>query len=121
MNTPWEQWSPYWWQTVTALRPFGMSFESSSAYAQPNDGSSSQGRSTWTPPAAPSGANSGILGQLAPPANDSSSYPLPKSTSLLGQLLTGAGMAQATQDRSQTETEAGVSNYVTPPRAGLTV
>ena len=109
--------APYWWQTVTAVPPFGMSFESSSAYAQPNDGSSSQGRSTWTPPAAPSGASSGILGQLAPPANESSSYPLPKSTSLLGQLLTGAGMAQATQNGSQTEAVAGVGNYVTPAQS----
>jgi hypothetical protein len=65
MNSPWEQWSPYWWQSVTAVPPFGMSFESSSAYAQPNDGSPSQGRSTWPPPAAP-GVNSGILGQLGP-------------------------------------------------------
>lgn len=116
MNSPWEPWSPYWWQTVTAVPPFDMSFESSSAYAQPSDGSSNQARSPWPPPAAP-GVNSGILGQLAPPANDSSSYPLPKSTSLLGQLLTGAGVAQATQDRSQTETEAGVSNYVTPAQS----
>ncbi len=116
MNSPWEQWSPYWWQTVTAVPPFGMSFESSSAYAPPNDGSSSQGRSTWSPLAAPD-ANSGILGQLAQPANETSSYPLSKSTSLLGQFLTGVGMAQATQDRSQTETEAGVSNYVTPAQS----
>jgi hypothetical protein len=26
MNSPWKQWSPYWWQTVTAVSPFGMSF-----------------------------------------------------------------------------------------------
>jgi hypothetical protein len=94
MNSPWEQWSPYWWQTVTAFPPFGMSFESSSAYAQPNDGSSSQGRSTWPPPAAP-GVNSGILGQLGQPANRSSGYPSAKPTSLRGQFLTRAGMAPA--------------------------
>jgi hypothetical protein len=113
MNSPWEQWSPYWWQTVTAFPPFGMSFESSSAYAQPNDGSSSQGRSTWPPPAAP-GVNSGILGQLGQPANRSSGYPSAKPTSLLGQFLTRAGMAPAIPNGLQAETEAGVGNYTTP-------
>jgi hypothetical protein len=48
------------------------------------------------------------------PPNESSSYPLPKATGLLGQLLTGARMVQATQNGSQTETEVGVSNYTTP-------
>ena len=36
MNNPWEQWSPYWWQTVTGVPPFGMRFEPSATYAQPN-------------------------------------------------------------------------------------
>jgi hypothetical protein len=113
MNNPWDQWSPYWWQTVTAAPPFGMRFESSSAYAQPNDGSSSQARSNWPPPAAPD-VNSGILGQLGQLPGKSSSLPFSKPTSLLGQFLTGAGMTQATQNGSQTETEAGLGNYVTP-------
>jgi hypothetical protein len=119
MNSPWEQWSPYWWQTVTAASPFGMNFESSSAYAQPNEGSPSQGRSTWPPPAAPS-VNSGILGQLGQSANRSSGYPLPRPTSLLGQFLTGAGMTQATQNGPQTETEAGLGNYITPVQSRST-
>src|SRR6516162_9198239 len=110
MNNPREQWSPYWWQTVTAVPPFSMSFETSSAYAQPSDGSSSQGRSTWPPPA----ANTGILGQLGQPANGSSGYPPAKPTSLLGQFLTGAGMAPAIPNGLQAETEAGVGNYPTP-------
>src|SRR5262249_10659900 len=114
MNNPWDQWSPYWWQSVTAAPPFGMRFEPSATYAEPNDTSSSQSGSAWTAAAARSGSNGGILGQLAQPANETSSYPLSQSRGLLGQLLTGVGMAQATQDRSQTETEAGVSNYVTP-------
>ena len=114
MNNPWDQWSPYWWQTVTAASPLGMRFQPSATYAQLNDTFSSQSGSAWTPAAARSGSNGGILGQLAQPANETSSYPLSKSRGLLGQLLTGVGMAQATQDRSQTETEAGVSNYVTP-------
>jgi hypothetical protein len=117
MNTPWEQWSPYWWQTVTAAPPLGMRFQPSVTYAQPNDTFSSQSGSPWTPAAARSSANGGILGQLAQPANETSGYPLSKSTSLLGQFLTGVGMAQATQDRSQTETEAGVGNYVRPAQS----
>ena len=94
MNNPWEQWNPYWWQTVTAVPPFGMSFESSSTYAQPND-SWSESRSSPTAPAAPSGGGSGILGQLGQPANESSASPSPRPSSLLGQFLTGVGMAQA--------------------------
>jgi hypothetical protein len=116
MNSPWEPWSPYWWQTVTAVPPFGMSFESSSAYAQPSDGSSNQARSPWPPPAAP-GVNSGILGQLGQLRGKSSSLPFSKPTSLLGQFLTGAGMPQATQNGSQTETEAGLGNYTTPAQS----
>lgn len=112
MNNPWDQWSPDWWQSVTAAPPLGMRFQPSATYAQPKDTFSSQSGSGWTPAAARSGANGGILGQLAQPADETSNYPLSKSTSLLGQFLTGVGMAQATQDRSQTETEAGVSNYV---------
>ena len=117
MNSPWEQWSPYWWQTVMAAPPPGVRFQPSAAYAQPNDTFSSQSGSAWTPAAARSDANGGILGQLAQPANQTSNYPLSKSTSLLGQFLTGVGMAQATQDRPQTETEMGVSNYVTPAQS----
>jgi hypothetical protein len=116
MNSPWEQWSPYWWQTVTAVPPFGMSFESSPAYAQPSDGSSNQARSPWTPPAAP-GVKSGILGQLGQLPGKSSSGPFSKPTSLLGQFLTGADMTQATQNGSQTETEAGLGNYITPAQS----
>jgi predicted component of type VI protein secretion system len=115
-SSPWEQRSPYWWQTVTAAPPFGMRFEPSATYAQPND-IWSQSCLPWTPPAVPSTASTGILGQLAQPANESPSYPLPKATSLLAQFLTGAGMAQPTQNGSQTETEAGLSNYVTPAQS----
>jgi hypothetical protein len=104
MNNPWDQWSPYWWQTATAAPALGV---------QPTGGWS-ESRSAWTPATTPSVANSGILGLLPQPLNESSSYPLPKATGLLGQLLTGAGMAQATQNGSQTETEVGVSNYTTP-------
>ena len=117
MNSPWEEWSPYWWQTVMAAPPPGVRFQPSAAYAQPNETFSSQSGSAWTPAAARSDANGGILGQLAQPANQTSNYPLSKSTSLLGQFLTGVGMAQATQDRPQTETEVGVSNYVTPAQS----
>jgi hypothetical protein len=116
MNSPWEQWSPYWWQTVTAAPPFGMRFEPSATYAQPND-IWSDSRSSSISPAVPSSAKSGILGQLPESTSESSSYPLPKSTSLLGQLLTGASMAQATQNGSQTEAVAGVGNYVTPAQS----
>jgi hypothetical protein len=114
MNSPWEQWPPYWWQTVTAAPPFGMRFQPSGTDAQPNDVFSSQNGSAWTPPAARSGANGGILGQLAQPAYETSSYPLSKSPSLLGQFLTGVGMAQAIPNGLQAETEAGVGNYTTP-------
>jgi hypothetical protein len=95
---------PYWWQTVTASRAFR---------TQPNEGGI-EGGSSWTPPAAPSGTNSGILGQLARPANESSGHSPPKSLGLLGQLLTGAGMAQATSNGLTTGTSADVGNYITP-------
>jgi hypothetical protein len=83
MNNPWEQWSPYWWQSVTAAPPFGMRFEPSATYPHPND-IWSESRSSPTAPAAPSGGGSGILGQLGQPANESSGYPSPKPMSLLG-------------------------------------
>jgi hypothetical protein len=104
MNNSWDQWSPYWWQTATAAPALGV---------QPTEGWS-ESRSAWTPATAPSAANSGILGLLPQPPNESSSYPLPKATGLLGQLLRGARMVQATQNGSQTETEVGVSNHTTP-------
>jgi len=119
MNNPWEQWNPYWWQTVTAVPPFGMSFESSSTYAQPND-SWSESRSSPTAPAAPSGGGSGILGQLGQPANESSASPSPRPSSLLGQFLTGVGMAQAIPNGLQAETEAGLGNYITPAQSRST-
>jgi hypothetical protein len=116
MNNPWEQWSPYWWQTVTVAPPFGMRFEPSATYAQPHD-ISSDSRSSSTSPAVPSAASSGILGQLGQPPGKSSSGPFSKPTSLLGQFLTGASMTQATQNGSQTETEAGLGNYITPAQS----
>jgi hypothetical protein len=93
MNNPWEQWSPYWWQTVTAAPPLGMRFQPSATYAQPNDIFSSQSGSAWTPAAVPSAASSGILGQLGHPPNESSGYASPKPMSLLGQFLTSAHVA----------------------------
>jgi hypothetical protein len=80
MNNPSLQWS-HWWQTATAAPPFG---------GQPNEGWNQTARPVY-PPAAPSGLSSGILGLLAQPSNESSSYQLPKPASLLGQFLTGAG------------------------------
>ena len=113
MNNPWEQWSPYWWQSVTAAPPFGMRFEPSATYPQPND-IWSESRSSPTASAAPSGGGSGILGQLGQPANESSGYPSPKPMRLLGQFLTGVGMAQAVPNGLQAETEAAVGNCTTP-------
>jgi hypothetical protein len=104
MNNPWDQWSPYWWQTATAAPPFG---------GQPNEGWNQTAYPVYAP-AASSGLSSGILGLLAQSSNESSSYQLPKPTSLLGQFLTGAGMAQASQDASQAETEARAGSYSTP-------
>jgi hypothetical protein len=104
MNNPWDQWSPYWWQTATAAPPLGV---------QPTEGWS-ESRSAWTPGTAPSAANSGILGLLAQPIKESSSYPLPKPTSLLGRLLTGAGIAQASHNAPQLQTEAEAGSYSTP-------
>ena len=66
MNNPWDPWSSYWWQTTATAAPaFG---------AGPNEGWG-ESRSAWTPQTAPSAANSGILGLLPQPANDSSSCP----------------------------------------------
>src|SRR6516164_9323239 len=96
-----------------------MRFEPSATYAQPND-IWSESRSSPTASSAPSGGGSGILGQLGQPANESSSYPLPKSTSLLGQFLTGAGMAQAVPNGLQAETEVGLGNYITPAQSRST-
>jgi len=112
MNNPWEQWNPYWWQSVTALPPFGMSLQPFTTYAQPND-IWSENRSSPTALSARSGAGSGILGQLGQLPGKSSGLPFSKPSSLLGQFLTGAGMTQATQNGPQTETEAGLSNYIT--------
>jgi len=108
MNNPWEQWSPYWWQTVAAAPRFGMRFEPSPTYAQPND-SWSESYSSRTLPAVPSGGGSGILGQLAQRGKQSTSYPVSKATSLLARFLTGAGMAQTPQNGSQAETGMGKS------------
>lgn len=102
MGNAWDRWSPYWWQTVTA-----------SLRTQPHEGWIEKGAS-WAPPAAPSDANSGILGQLTQPANESSGHPPPRSLGLLGQLLTGAGMAQVTPNGLATGTPADVGNYTTP-------
>ena len=99
-----DQWSPYWWQTVRPSRAFR---------TQPDEGWIESG-SSWTPPTAPSGANSGILGQLTQPANESSGHPPPRSLGLFGQLLTGAGMAQVAPNGLATGTPADVGNYTTP-------
>ena len=107
MGNPWDQWSPYRWQTVTASR---------ASRTQPHEGWIESG-SSWTPPAAPSGANSGILGQLTQPPGGSAGASFSQPTSLLGQFLAGPGMGQATQNRAQTETEPGVGNYVTPAQS----
>src|SRR5260370_19547255 len=88
-----------------------MTFETSPAYPQPSHSSSNQARPPWTPPAAP-GVKSGILGQLGQLPGKSSSGPFSKPTSLLGQFLTGADMTQATQNGSQTETEAELGKYI---------
>ena len=106
MGNPWDQWSPYWWQTVTASRAFR---------PQPHEGWIESG--SWTPPAAPSGPNSGILGQLTQPPGSSAGGSFSQPTSLLAQFLAGPGMGQATQNRTQTETEPGVGNYVTPAQS----
>jgi len=104
MNNPGNQWSPYWWQTVTAAPSFGW---------HPNE-DWTQTSSSWAPPAVSLGVSSGILGAMTQPANESSDYPLPKATNLLGQFLTGAGMAQASQSGLQTETDVGKGGYSTP-------
>jgi hypothetical protein len=104
MNSQWHPWPRYWWQTVIATPVFG---------AQPNEGWS-QDRSPRPPAAGASGADSGILGQLAQPTMESTSYPLPTATSLLGQLLTGAGIAQASYNAPQLHTEAEAGSYSTP-------
>jgi hypothetical protein len=103
MNNPWLQWPPYWWQTVMAAPPFG---------AQPNDGLTERDSPLGRP--ATSGLSSGILGTLTESANEPTRYPLPKATSLLGQFLTGAGVAQVSRDGLQPETEPGLGNYTTP-------
>jgi hypothetical protein len=105
MGNPWDQLSPYWWQTVMPSRAFR---------TQPHEGWIESGSSWATPPAAPSDANGGILGQLTQPSGKSAAGPFTEPTGLFGQFLTGAGMAQSTQNRTQTETEPGVGNYVTP-------
>jgi hypothetical protein len=104
MGNPWDRWSPYWWQTVAASRAFR---------PQPHEGWIESG-SSWTPPAAPSGSNSGILAQLTQPPAKSAAEPFTEPTGLFGRFLTGAGRAQATQNRTQTETGPEVGNYVTP-------
>jgi hypothetical protein len=109
MGNLWDQWPPYWWQTVTASRAFR---------TQPNEGGI-EGGSSWTPPAAPSGTNSGILGQLARPANESSGHSPPRSLGLLGQLLTGAGMAGQRRMGSQLEHRRTWAITLPLPQAGL--
>jgi hypothetical protein len=80
---------------------------------QPREGWIESG-SSWTPPAAPSGPNGGILGQLTQRpgsfAGESFSHP----TSLLGQFLARPGMAQVTPNELATGTPADVGNYTTP-------
>jgi hypothetical protein len=107
MGNPWDQWSPYWWQSAMAPRAFR---------PQPREGWIESG-SSWPPPAAPSSPNTGILGQLTQPANESSVHSPPRSLGLLGQLLTGAGMAQATPNGFSTEAAAGEGNYITPAQS----
>jgi hypothetical protein len=104
MGNPWEQWSPSWWQTVMGSGAFR---------TQPNESWIERG-SSWTPPPAPSGANSGILGQLTQPPGKSAAGPFTEPTRLLGQFPMAGGMAQAIQNRTQTETDSGVGNHVTP-------
>jgi hypothetical protein len=104
MSEPWDQWSPYWWQTVMACRAFR---------TQPHEGWIESG-SSWTPPAAPSGPNSGVLGQLTQPPGDPAGGSFSQPTSLLGQFLARPGMGQATQNRTQTEPEPGMAKYTTP-------
>jgi hypothetical protein len=116
MNNPWDQWSPHWWQSVTAASPLGMRFQPSATYAQPND-IWSEKHSSSTPPAVPSSASSGILGQLGHLPDEFSGYASPKPMSLLGRFLTGVGMAQAIPNGLQAETEAGVGNYITPAQS----
>jgi len=107
MGNPWDQWSPYWWQTVMPSGAFR---------TQPHEGWIESG-SSWTAPTAPSGANSGILGQLAQTPVKSAGGLFSEPTSVLGPFPTGAGMAQAIQNRTQAETEPGVGDYVTPAQS----
>jgi hypothetical protein len=96
MDNPWDQWSPVLVATVMPSRAFR---------TQPNEGWIESG-SSWTSQAAPSDANSGILGQLTQPPGKFAAGPFTEPTRLLGQFLTAAGVAQAIQNRTQTETKA---------------